>query len=199
MFWKQSLQDLQLCANPARMLLCCVCGVSASTTGLSGFLLCNSSTFGLLKGEVFLLKNMKIGNNQKEICISSSTFFVKLRNQIIFLRKGEMEKKKRKRRRMEREKKGNRKVGEEKRKGRENRKEKGKASFLDQRKMQQLMELFLLGGFPAWIADFCKFLSDQRSWIPVSDSSATPFSYYLFINYSTSLMHERLKEDLDFC
>lgn len=93
---------------------------------------------------------------------------MKLKNKIIFLRKGETKKKKKEEewREKRREQEGSR---EEKREGRESRKEKEKASFLDQRKMQQLMELFLLGYFPAWIADFCKAPSDPKSRIPVSD------------------------------
>lgn len=56
MFWKQSLQDLQLRANPAYTLLCCACGGSVSTTGLSGFLLLQQLHLWASKGRGLFTK-----------------------------------------------------------------------------------------------------------------------------------------------
>lgn len=74
-------------------------------------------------------------------------------------------------RREEREKRG-----KEKRQDQEN---KEKASFLDQRKMQQVMESFFLWCFPAWTANFWKVAIDLGSWIPVSDFPSYAISLLL--------------------
>ena len=61
------------------------------------------------------------------------------------------------------------------------------------------MGLSFAGCFPAWIADLCEALTARGPALLFSTSSAMPFSYSFLINYSTSLMNERLREGLDSC
>lgn len=84
---------------------------------------------------------------------------------------------------------------EGKRRGKEIRKTRGKHPFLTRgrcsRSWNHSSVLFCL--------DFWKADTDPGSQIPVQTSSAMPFSYWLFINHSTSFMNESLREIVGFC